>query len=237
MNEGLFPHNECDFLAISRAESMVTVLRPRGVRVGVYPGSGAEQGIPLSSSGSDNDDGDDDNEEEEADNETEDGEDEIDPKDLKVVELREELKKRGLVTEGLKGALVARLTMALKGEGGASIGGEGSSEGRPIRRPPNDTEIALVGKRYNDERSGKLYEVVAVRWSWKYTCRSVGFPGMIVAYRQLVEIGVARSRGDLEGFSLEYTRAQLDAAERKTAAAAAKAAAEASEAAQQVNCS
>ena len=116
MNEGLFPHNECDFLAISRAESMVTVLRPRGVRVGVYPGSGAEQGIPLSSSGSDNDDGDDDNEEEEADNETEDGEDEIDPKDLKVVELREELKKRGLVTEGLKGALVVRLTMPLKGD-------------------------------------------------------------------------------------------------------------------------
>jgi hypothetical protein len=101
-----------------------------------------------------------------------------------------------------------------------------------------DTKNVVLRCRWNSTSKKWIsYEVVAVRWSWKYTCRSVGFPGMIVAYRQLVEIGVARSRGDLEGFSPEYTRAQLDASERKTAAAAAKAAAEAeaSEAAQQAN--
>jgi hypothetical protein len=93
-----------------------------------------------------------------------------------------------------------------------------------MRRQPNDEEVALVGRRYNDERSGKLYEVAAVRWSWKYTSRT-GFPGMIVvAYRQ--PVGTGRSRGDLEGFGLEYTRARLAAQEKRSAAAVAALAAE-----------
>ncbi len=48
----------------------------------------------------------------------------IDPKKLKVTELREELKSRGLDTKGNKPQLVKRLEKALKEEAGGAASGQ-----------------------------------------------------------------------------------------------------------------
>ena len=46
----------------------------------------------------------------------------IDPEKLKVTELRDELKARGLDTKGVKAVLVQRLKEALESEGGGGGG-------------------------------------------------------------------------------------------------------------------
>jgi hypothetical protein len=75
-------------------------------------------------------------EEAEAENEAE-----IDPSSLKVTELREQLEKRGLETDGKKADLVKRLAAALSSGGGA--GSKGAKEKR--------TEKAEKGERKEEE--------------------------------------------------------------------------------------